>query len=34
MGKLEGFLLLISVFGSIIVGGALIYNLFNGGLDE
>lgn len=30
MSKLESFLLLISVFGSIIVAGGLIYHLFNG----
>jgi hypothetical protein len=34
MGKLESFLLLISVFGLIIVAGGLIYNIFEGSLDD
>jgi len=34
MSKLESFLLLISVFGLIIVAGGLIYNIFEGSLDD
>jgi len=34
MNKLESFLLLISVFGLIIVAGGLIYNIFEGSLDD
>lgn len=34
MNKLESFLLLVSVFGLIIVAGAIVYNLFEGGIDD
>jgi hypothetical protein len=34
MDKLESFLLLVSVFGLIIVAGGLIYNIFEGSLDD
>lgn len=34
MSKLENFLLLIGVFGLIIVAGGLIYNLFEGSLED
>jgi hypothetical protein len=34
MSKLESFLLLIGVFGLIIVAGGLIYNLFEGSIDN
>jgi hypothetical protein len=34
MDKLESFLLLVGVFGLIIVAGGLIYNIFEGSLDD
>jgi hypothetical protein len=34
MNKLENFLLLIGIFGLIIVAGGLIYNLFQGSIDN
>jgi hypothetical protein len=34
MSKLESFLLLIGVFGLMIVAGGLIYNLFQGSIDN
>lgn len=34
MDKLESFLLLIGVFGLIIVAGGIVYNLFEGGIDD
>jgi hypothetical protein len=34
MSKLEGFLLLIGIFGLMIVAGALVYNLFTGELND
>lgn len=34
MSKFENFLLLIGVFGLIIVAGGLVYNLFQGSIDN
>jgi hypothetical protein len=34
MEKFEAFLLLTGVFGLIIVAGGLIYNLFEGSIDD
>lgn len=34
MDKIENFLLFISVFGLMIIAGALVYNLFTGELDD
>lgn len=34
MSKLESFLLLIGVFGLMIVAGGLIYNIFQGSIDN
>jgi hypothetical protein len=34
MSKLESFLLLVGVFGLIIVAGSLIYNIFEGSIDN
>jgi hypothetical protein len=34
MTKIESFLLLIGVFGLMIVAGGLIYNLFQGSIDN
>ncbi len=34
MNKLESFLLLIGVFGLIIVAGGLVYNLFQGDINN
>lgn len=34
MSKMESFLLLIGIFGLIIVAGGLIYNLFEGSLND
>jgi hypothetical protein len=34
MSKIESFLLLIGVFGLIIVAGGLVYNIFQGSIED